>query len=272
MTQAGPATDNPGNALPLTVVGICSYRPAVHRWLGTLREHFDGPCVLYLTDAEPGVGEKLGKAYKANVIDTKTHPGFWEQRPVGSFCDVWQCILDACMNRVAEGFVLRTDVWDIVFQDDPRRYIQPGLKKILVSYEGTLIQEEEANRIWVGEWAKFFGDCQVINGGMICADRKALALLAGLISKVPLGTTMDQSELELIAGAFPESFAYVPGFMECTYRQFARSGTVIDGRVCDRKSGKPWCVVHGNGPTQKEMFERLFPMERYMEAARQIGF
>lgn len=142
--------------VPLTVVGICSYHPAVHRWFATLREHFDGPCLLYLTDPEEGLSEQLAKRYGATVIPVQVEADFWAKKHTGMFCGQWRYVLDACTARVTDGFVLRTDVWDVVFQDDPRRHIDPSSRKIAVCREGWRIADLPMNRVWVKDWLPLF--------------------------------------------------------------------------------------------------------------------
>jgi hypothetical protein len=248
---------------PLTVVGICSYHPAVHRWFATLREHFDGPCLLYLTNPTPDLSEQLAERYQATVIPTQVPPDFWKPKPVGTLCEQWRYLHNACVARAGEGHTLRTDVWDVVFQDDPRRYIDPASPKIIASWEGPRIADQPTNRVWIRRWSALFDDAAVVNGGMICGPRRALAVLAALVSRAALRTRVDQSELELIAAAFPDSFEHRPLFLECLYQAFDQRGVVDGGRICDRQTRQPWCVVHANGAWRQTLFEELFPLARY---------
>lgn len=250
--------------VPLTVVGICSEHPSVHRWFAMLREHFDGPCVLYLTNPTEGLSEQLAARYGATVIPVQVEADFWAAKPTGTLCGQWRYLHDACTARVTEGFVLRTDVWDVVFQDDPRRYIDPASRKIAVCHEGWRIREQTTNRAWVKEWLPLFGGAPVVNSGTICGPHKSLAVLAALVTKATLGTRIDQSELELIAAAFPDAFEHRPLFLECLYPAFDQRGVLEGGRVCDRETRKPWCVVHGNGPRHKQLFDGLFPLSRWV--------
>jgi hypothetical protein len=205
------------------------------------------------------------------VIPTQVGLGFWKPKTVGTFCKLWPYLQDACLLRVREGFVLRTDVWDVVFQDDPRRYIDLASNKIVASWEGLRIADEPTNRGWVKHWLSFFGDAPVVNGGMICGPRRALAVVAALLSQAALGTRVDQAELELLAAAFPESFEHRPLFLECMYQAFDQRGVVESGRICDRQTRKPWCVVHANGAWHETLFEELFPLARYAPDPTQDG-
>jgi hypothetical protein len=245
---------------PLTVVGMCSFAPAVHRWLRTLRAHFDGPCLLYLTDPPAGVPAELAARYGVTVVPALNASHFWEPAATGMYCGQWECLLDACTKRVRQGLVLRTDVWDVVFQDDPRKFVATDEPRILIAREGPAIADEEDNRAWVRDWVGLFGSAPVVNSGLVCGPVRSLAVLAGLMRKAPLGTWIDQSEFELIVSAFGPAFEYRPGFLECMYQTFAARGEVRDGRVCDRETGRPWCVVHGNGAHVKELFDKLYPV------------
>jgi hypothetical protein len=291
----------------LTIVGVCSYAPAVHRWLSTLREHFDGRCLLYLTEPSTGVADELKKHYAIEVVHVIVKPDYWKPKPVGTLCSQWHCIEEACTNRIKSGLVLRSDVWDVVFQADPRKYLQGKCDKIIVCHEGARLADEPCNRAWIRNWGELFGNGPVVNGGMICAPTASLAVLARIIKQAPLGTRIDQSELSLIVAALPAAFEYRPGFLECLYPAAARhpsltpraspaasprewkgeSGKdtdkpptseeswltprvsvtgraiVIDGKFCDRATGQPWCVVHGNGPA-KRMLDEIYPMARYL--------
>jgi hypothetical protein len=244
----------------LTVVGICSYHAAVHRWLRSLRAHFDGPCLLYLTDPAPGLGEDLEAKYGISVIGVQSDGDFWNRKPTGTYCKQWLCLQEACQLRIRDGFVLRTDVWDVVFQDDPRKYLHETSADIFIAHEGSRLNEEPDNRIWLKDWVSLFGDTPTINSGMICGPRRAVAVLAALVARCPLETAIDQTELAVLANALPGAFVYQRGFLECLYTAFAERGAVVDGKVCERDTGRPWCVVHGNGGRVKPLFEELFPL------------
>jgi hypothetical protein len=244
----------------LTVVGVCSYAPAVHRWLRTMRAHFDGRCLLYLTDPPEEVAEALKSLYGIEVISVSNAAHFWDRRARGMYTGQWKCVLDACTKHVNRGLILRTDVWDVVFQDDPRKYLEADCAKILVAHEGVNIGAEGSNRAWVGPWLNLFGEAPVINSGMVCGLPRSLAVLAALLLKAPLGTRIDQADFELIANAFDHAFEYRPGFLECMYRTYFARGTVLADKICDRESGRPWCVVHGNGGRVKQLFDCLYPI------------
>jgi hypothetical protein len=212
-----------------------------------------------LTNPPDGVADSLKSTYGIEVVHVIAGPDYWRRKKVGTFCAQWRCIQEACQDRIKTGFVLRTDVWDVVFQDDPRKHVNPDSENVAVCFEGVRLAEERLNRKWIGPWGRLFGDGQVVNGGLICAPVRTLALLARLIHRAPLGTQFDQSELSLLVNALPTSFSYRPGFLECLYPGFDSRGIVSNATFCDRATLRPWCVVHANGPSKK-LLDTLHPL------------
>jgi hypothetical protein len=84
----------------LTVLGICTYHPAIHRWLRSLRTHFDGPCQLHLVNGAISVREGLAQLYGCEVIDVPAKPDFWADPPPGRFCRMWAYLASVCLERV----------------------------------------------------------------------------------------------------------------------------------------------------------------------------
>lgn len=203
----------------------------------------------------------MRKRYGIDVVHVIAGPDYWQPKNVGTLCPQWHCIEEACSQRIKTGLVLRTDVWDVVFQDDPRKYIDDNADKIVVCHEGVRLADEPCNRAWIRAWGSLLGNGPAINSGLICAPAASLAVLARIIKQAPLGTRIDQSEVSLIAAALPGAFEYRPGFLETLFPNSGRS-IVIDGKFCDRDSGKPWCVVHGNGPA-KQTLDEIYPVANY---------
>ena len=245
---------------PLTVIGICTYHAAVQRWLRTLRAHYDGPCQLYLVNSAPFVLDVLARRYDCEVIDVPAAPDYWTAPPPGRFCKVWSCLADACLNRVRTPFVLRTDVWDVVFQSDPRLHMQPRPERILIVSEHVRLSTDAQILRWVGPWAAHLPSGQVYNGGMVCGPTAGVAALGRVIGGCPFTTEVDQAELVVFANTFPNGFDYRPGFMECISGGLSATGEIRDNRFVDRLSGKPWCVVHGNGST-KSSLDTYYPLQ-----------
>ena len=73
----------------LTVIGICTYQPAVARWLHTLRAHFDGPCRLYLVNAPEPLGNILAQKFDCTVVPVRAAPDYWTEPSPGRFCRTW---------------------------------------------------------------------------------------------------------------------------------------------------------------------------------------
>jgi hypothetical protein len=248
---------------PLTVVGVCSMHPAVHRWLGTLRRHFDGRCLVFLTNPPPGTVETLAARHRADVIPVTVDPDFWAPRPRAGLCGQWEFLRDACTRYAPDGHVLRTDVWDVVFQDDPRKYVDFASPRMAISLEGFRLDSEAINRAWTARWAHQFAGSAVVNGGLVCGPARSLAVLAAVVARCPFDTPIDQSELSLLAAAFPAAFEHRRGFLECLYGTFDREGAVADGKVVFRESGQPWCVVHANVGRSKVLLDQLYPVEPF---------
>jgi hypothetical protein len=262
---------------PLTVFGACTMRPAVHRWLGTLRRHFDGRCLLVLThtaDDETDLGriaDDLSRRYGVEVRTATIEPGFWYPKPTGGVCGQWGMLHDACLRLDPAGHVLRTDVWDVVFQDDPRKYIDFGSSKIAVSPEGFRLGEEPINRGWTARWAQQFAAADVVNGGLVCGPVRSVAVLGAIVARCPLDTPVDQSELSLLSAAFPGAFEYRRGFLECMYGRFDAEGQIVDGKIGFRDTGRPWCVAHANGGDAKQLLDRLYPMDVFGQTRPEPG-
>ncbi len=251
----------------LTVVGICTYNPAVQRWLRTLRVHFDGPCRLYLVNSPKELQSVLAQKFHCDVIDVQVTPDYWAAPSPGRFCRVWGCLADACLEHISTSFVLRTDVWDVVFQGDPRLHLNPPPNKILVASESVSLNEDNSNRGWLGSWHRIIPHGSVVNGGMICGRTTDVAVVAKILDRNPFGTAFDQSELIILRNIFDEQFEYRSGFMETIYKTLQVSGAVEQGLFVNRSTGKPWCIVHGNGST-KPLLDSHYPIT---EADRTIG-
>src|SRR4051812_6257732 len=110
--------------------------PAVHRWLGSLRRHFDGWGVLYFTNFPPDAAALLAARYGVEVVPVTVDGDFWKPKTRASLCGQWAFLKDACTRLAPTGHVSRTDVWDVVFQDDPRKYVDFTIPKVVVSLEG----------------------------------------------------------------------------------------------------------------------------------------
>jgi hypothetical protein len=243
----------------LTVIGVCTYHPGVQRWLRTLRSHFDGPCHVYLVNAPASDGDTLARRYHCRVVNVTATPHYWVNPPPGRFCRVWECVADACAHEVGTPFVLRTDVWDVVFQSDPRIHLLPTSEKILVARESVLLTDDAQNQRWVGPWYPAIRGGWVVNGGMICGPTASVGAVARLIAVNPFRTEVDQSELIVLTNTLRDAFEYRPGFMECLYNTFSQHGCITQGRFVDRNSLEPWCVVHGNGTT-KSLLDSIYPI------------
>ncbi len=246
----------------LTVLGVCTYGPGVRRWLRTLRAHFDGPCQLHLVNGSEGTRRALTAEFGCAVFDVRADPDYWADPPPGRYCRAWSRVADACLDHVSTPLVLRTDVWDVVFQSDPRAWLRPPPEAVLLAPEGVTLGDDPQNARWVGAWGPRIPCARVFNGGMICGPTAAVGAVARVLAGCPFGTVVDQAELTVLANLLPGAFGTRPGFLACLYNEMARSGAVRAGRFVDRGTGTPWCVVHGNGST-KDQLDTLYPLARY---------
>ncbi len=233
---------------PLTVVGICTYHDAVQRWARTLRAHYDGPCVLALVNTPAGIRTAIGRKFRCKVIDLDLNPDPWAEPPPGRYCRVWGLLAQLCADTVRTPFVMRTDVWDVVFQADPRIPLDPPPTGVLVSRERVRLADDAQNTRWCGRFAR--ADWEVVNGGLLCGPTQAVEVVARVLSRVPFGTEVDQSELTILTNTLPSSFTSRSGYLECLYNSLNSEGHVSNGTFVSRTTGEPWCVVHGNGSTK----------------------
>jgi hypothetical protein len=239
----------------LTVCGICTYHAAAQRWLRTLRTYYDGPCRLYLVNSADHIRNYLSSKFRCDVVGIQANPDYWAPESPGRYCRMWGCLSDLCREQISTPFVLRTDVWDVVFQGDPRDHLDPAPSKILFASESVALNDDSQNKRWLGPWSRLVPDGVVVNGGMICGTTSSISVLAKLIACNPFGTAYDQSELTLLQNVFNELFEYRPGFMETIYNTFHTRGAIEEGVFVDRLTRRRWCVIHGNGSTKHVLDE-----------------
>lgn len=120
------------------VMGVCSYDTRAVRWLDTLRAHYDGRAILVMTSDYPA---GLAEAYDVDIRRVFVSEGFWHNR-VGLGCYQWQHIQPVAAE-FPETYILRTDVFDVGFQDDPRNYVERDQEWIYIEQEGMLNREND---------------------------------------------------------------------------------------------------------------------------------
>jgi len=254
------------------VLGVTSYDLSVIRWLHTLREVYDGKVILFMTSREDLV-EPLSRLYNVEIRYRTVTNGFWNWKNFNQ----WQFVLEVALEY-PESTILRTDVFDVFFQADPRPFVDEP-ETIYVAEEGAINSECPINDPWVkyspylpeiaalGYWER-----PVLNAGLVVAKGRQLASLARYQLDNPLQAMTDQPSFNLWFCEQTEKVKYVPGFMECFWKQFLihKRGELINGTIIDRELKTPWAVVHANGA--KLLIERRFcPLEKFARIEQSIS-
>ena len=244
------------------VMGVCNYDIRVIRWLDTLRTHYDGWAILVMTSDYPG---GLVKAYDVDIRRVVVPQGFWNNR-VGLGCYQWKYIQPVAAE-FPETYILRTDVFDVIFQDDPRNYVDGHQEWIYVEQEGMLNREND----YMASWFSINPDVTpeiyqqpVYNSGAICARGKQLAEIAAFISQRRGRTYADQTELAIYMHDHPEAFASVPLFFGHFGDMLAKM-QISDGRYFVNKQNRErYCVCHANGKTTNYL-DSVYPHADYAD-------
>lgn len=227
----------------MIILGIASPDANVLRWAKTARACFDGRIILFLTGYQ-------------EVPDVETRyiqesDDFWKKTDT-FLCKQWKYIAEIC-REFPDEYILRTDVWDVIFQDNPLKYIDPQVNKIYISLEGISNEENNFQMAWFKN-SPFFSDiCKktnilhksVINSGTICAKGHDLLPIALDVYHNKFQTGLDQTELNLIANENPERFTVKNNFLMSVNLMFKKTGCIFNHQICS-VTGVPWCVVHEN--------------------------
>ena len=244
------------------VMGVCSYDPRAVRWLDTLRAHYDGRVLLVMTSDYP---DGLAAAYDVEIRRVEVPEGFWRNR-VGLGCYQWQYIQPVA-EAFPETYILRTDVFDVVFQDDPRRYVDGQQDWIYVEQEGMLNRDNAYMR----DWFSINPDVDpaifrqpVYNVGVVCARGRQLADIAAFIGQRRGRTYADQTELAVYMHTHPEAFRSVPLFFS-HFADMLETMQIADARYfVNRKNRRKYCVCHANGKTTHYL-DSIYPYADYAD-------
>jgi len=244
------------------VMGVCSYDPRAVRWLDTLRAHYDGRVILVMTSDYPA---ELAAAYDVEIRRVNVDAGFWRNR-VGLGCYQWRYIQPVAAE-FPDTYILRTDVFDVVFQDDPRKYVDDDQDWIYVEQERMRNCDNEYMRGWFSinpDVAPAVFQQPVYNVGVICARGRQLADIAAFIGQRRGRTYADQTELALYMYAHPDDFRSVPLFFSHFADMLARMQIANARYFVNKENRRKYCVCHANGKTTHYL-DSIYPPTPYAE-------
>src|ERR1035437_3023400 len=101
------------------VMGCCSWAMPAWRWIHSLRATgYAGRVVMIMTQVTPDAQQMLETAYGVEVVVRPEPKEFWANIP-GQLCmGQWRYFKEVAQNN-PDCTILRTDVFDVVFQADP---------------------------------------------------------------------------------------------------------------------------------------------------------
>lgn len=259
----------------LIIVGVASDSILTERWIQSIREHFEGRVILYLTigeDYDPIVNseqiqiikDRKGlSGYSSSTqrvcselnIDLRLIYGdkdFWTKSGnniSNSLRAQWKYIKEVA-DEFPDNLILRTDVFDVIFNGDPRKYSElycEGCNGVFISQEGCLIKDNsymidlyKSRNIDI----KHFEHKQVLNSGLILTKGKFLSKLCNFI----ISSEYDLIDQHLFNLFFYNNLYYkldhIPNFMECLhFKKDLNLNDVI--------------IIHGNGKS-KELVDKYW--------------
>ncbi len=261
------------------ILGVCSYSKAVLRYLETLRKYYDGKVVLVLTDHEEKV-EILERRYN---IECKFRPeptDFWKQTKEDYLCKQWKYV-EEISNLYPDHYILRTDVWDVVFQDNPTDYVNQFADKCYICLEGIRNMDNKFQMSWYSN-SKIFPliatnqqllNLPVINSGLLCCKGNLMKMFANEIYNNVYGTKLDQTELNISImckeyysnmNEVKNFFSYTDGFLESINFSLQAKGVIKNKIFMTKNTNNKWCVVHENS-NPKTYLDSIYPLDNYKE-------
>ena len=260
------------------ILGICSYSKAVLRYLETLRKYYSGKVVIILTDNEDKV-ELLKRRYDIDCRFYNEPKEFWTQK------DQWLCGQWKYIKQISDEFkdhyILRTDVWDVIFQDNPQDYINFFIDKCYISSENIANINNQFQMSWYSNSNIFpllatneqLLNLPVINSGLICCKGSLLSTISNEIMNNIYGTKLDQTELNIsiMCKEYLNStkninnfFNYSDSFLECINFTLRQKGIIKDKTIYTENTKTKWCVVHENS-NPKTIIDNIYPLFNYKE-------
>lgn len=244
------------------VMGVCSYDTRAVRWLDTLRAHYDGRAILVMTSDYP---PELSEAYDVEVRRVAVDDDFWQNR-VGLACEQWKFIYTFAAE-FPDTYILRTDVFDVVFQDDPRKYVDGEQDWIYIQQEGMLNKDNEYMMAWFSinpDLNPGVFNSPVYNSGVICGRGKDLIPLAHFIWHRKAGTYIDQSELAVYIKENPEKFSSAPLFFGHFGDMLEKMQIADERYFVNKENREKYCVCHANGKTTHYL-DSVYPHAFYAD-------
>ncbi len=247
----------------MTVLGVSSFSPQMLRWLTTLRQWYRGTIVLFMDEDKDINVDAIRHTFNADVQIVPKLPWDTSAQTNCKLCEQWNYIHNYVTAHPDE-WILRTDVWDVVFQGDPESYRQQWLDDTLyVSYESYTLNNYA--HLWdVGKHIDMIRQHRPINSGVFCGQGRTIARISDKVFRCDNRSLVDQSEFWITVHADANlKIAMIPDFMECTTVAFQQYGAITGHRFVNATTGNPWCVVHGNG--SKLELETHYPSQHYFE-------
>lgn len=245
----------------LIILGITSKGgEKTERWVKTLRSFYDGKIVLVLT-SDPDKVEYFKNKYNIEVLNRQEDDSFWGHSENGLALGRWKYIKEVS-HKYYNHFILVTDVWDVIWQDDPRKYISDIKKSsFYLSYEGMLNKQNYYMVNWV-IYSKYlqkirdlgYFDFPTFCCGSVLSYAEGMEELSDYILKNDLNCYTDQALLSCFLLEKRKEFVYIPNFMESLADHF-KEGKIKDNKILG-KEDIIWCMVHANGNT-KNIIENL---------------
>ena len=250
--------ENASKNLDFDIVIACTYDDRLLRYLTTMREHYDGHCKLFLLDQHNTAPTNIGELFD---IDATIIYERWNRT------NKWLLLRNYCLSHRPE-FVLFTDVYDVVFQEDPRKYFIDR-NNIYVASEG-VVTEKPNVRLDSSPWMDELLSVQSINSGVIGGAWYPISIIANCIGNNIFNSPTNKFELRHL---FPimSSFLVADEIIHTVDNKYNDSGCIINNQFCDKISKKPFCVVHSNGDIN-DFFSNTFRLSNYLGKKEKLKF
>ncbi len=261
------------------VVGVASDHENTVKWYENLRKVYSGKVILYLTFSDESYeypSDEIKNSLNLEIVHKEVDENFWANK-AGGLNQQWKFIKECCDNN-PNSFILRTDVWDVIFQKNPAISIAEQILKLkdcnpfFAAVEPYTNEECDKMLGWyrcsnrISEF-NFIGSLKMINSGVVAANAKLLSKISEAIINREYNTWNDQSELNVILKLKPniENMKFVDfskEFLCLSGNEVQSNGSVI---LCGNSAIGNYMpsVVHANGDTKETIKSILaFPENR----------